>query len=117
MLNELFYLFDRVKEKWLRYYRLCVFRAKTGQKAEGCMILGKITIINPNVKVGKNVIFYPGIMLWGDGCIEIGDNVDIGKDTIIYAKAPQGGIKIGNYTSIAAQCYIIDSNHGTKRMC
>lgn len=73
-----------------------------------------MTLINPNVIVGKNVTFYPGVMLWGDGCIRIGNDVDIGKDTVIYAKAPDGGVTIGDHTVIAASCYIIDSNHGTK---
>lgn len=115
MLNKFLYLLDRAKEKWLRYYRLCVFRARTGQRAEGCTILGKMTLINPNVKVGRNVTFYPNVMLFGDGIIDIGDNVDIGNNNIIYAKKPSGGISIGNNTMIAADCYIIDSNHGIKR--
>lgn len=114
MVNKLFWLFDRAKEKWLRYYRLCVFCAKTGQKAEKCTVLGKMTLINPNVRIGRNVTFYPNVMLFGDGLIEIGDNVDIGNNVIIYAKKPSGGVKIGSNTMIAANSYIIDSNHGTK---
>ena len=51
-------------------------------------------------------------MFWGDGEIIIGDYVDIGKDTIIFSK---NKVEIGNNVSIAAHCYIIDSNHGTKR--
>ncbi len=50
---------------------------------------------------------YPGVYLWGND-IEIGDNVDIGIGTIIYSRKK---VKIGNNTSIAGQCYIIDSNH------
>lgn len=64
-----------------------------------------------NVKFGKNVTLYPGCYFWGRN-IEIGDNVDIGIGTIIYAS---NGVKIGSNTSIAAQCYIIDSNHGMAR--
>ena len=75
------------------------------------IILGKVYINAKNIKVGKNVTFYPGVYLWGND-IEIGDNVDIGIGTIIYSK---NGIKIGNNTNIAGQCYIIDSNHGTKK--
>ncbi len=62
-----------------------------------------------NVKFGHNVTLYPGVYFWGRD-IEIGDNVDIGIGTIIYSR---NGVKIGSNTSIAAQCYIIDSNHGT----
>ena len=73
-------------------------------------ILGKVYIQANNIKFGKNVTLYPVIYLWGNN-IEIGDNVDIGIGTIIYAKK---GVKIGNNTIIAGQCYIIDSNYGTK---
>ena len=114
MINTLFSLFDRAKDKWLCFYRLCVFRAKTGQRAEGCTILGKLTLINPNIQIGKNVTFYPDVMLFGDGIIQIGDNVDIGNNVIIYAKNPAGGVTIGNNSMIAAHSYIIDSNHGTQ---
>lgn len=38
--------------------------------------------------------------------------MDIGIGTIIYSR---NGVKIGSNTSIAAQCYIIDSNHGMAR--
>ena len=73
-------------------------------------VLGKVYIQAKNLKFGKNVTLYPGVYLWGNN-IEIGDNVDIGIGTIIYAKK---GVRIGNNTSIAGQCYIIDSNHGTN---
>lgn len=45
------------------------------------------------------------------GEIIVGSNVDIGMNTVIYAKK---GVYIGDNTNIAGQCYIIDSNHGTK---
>ena len=45
-------------------------------------MLGKVYINAKNVKIGKNVTFYPGVYLWGNN-IEIGDNVDIGIGTII----------------------------------
>lgn len=53
---------------------------------------------------------YPGAYLWGQN-IEIGDNVNIGIGTIIYSNK---GVKIGDNTIIAGQCYIIDSNHTIK---
>lgn len=73
---------------------------------------GRVTVNATDVKAGKNLSIYPGAYFWGDGPIEIGDNVDIGKDTILYAHKG-GGVKIGSNVAIAAQCYIIDSNHGT----
>ena len=50
----------------------------------------------------------------GGGPIVIGDNVSIGNGTIIYSSKNGGGVTIGNNTSIAAQCYIIDMDHGTR---
>ena len=70
--------------------------------------------MDKNIKLGKNVTIYPGVMFWGDGEIAIGDNVDIGKDTVIYATKNRGGVTIGKNTVIAAQSYIIDCDHGTK---
>ena len=66
---------------------------------------------NRNINLGHNITIYPGVMFWGDGPIVIGNNVDLGKDTIIYASR-NGGVSIGDNTVIAAQCYIIDMDHG-----
>lgn len=104
-------LFDRIKNKIQKYYRERIFYLKTGQKVN---LVGNIKLINTNLKIGKNVTFYPDVMLWGDGNIEIGDNVTIGNGTIIYA-SKSGGVRIGNDTQIAAQCYIIDMDHGLKK--
>jgi acetyltransferase-like isoleucine patch superfamily enzyme len=73
-------------------------------------VLGKVYINSNKIKVGRNVTFYPGVYLWGNE-IEIGDNVDIGIGTIIYSRQK---VVIGSNTSIAGQCYIIDSNHKTE---
>ena len=102
-------VFNKIRRKW----RLKVFRLYTKNKKANVNIVGKMTLINPNIKVGNNVTFYPDVMLFGDGLIEIGDNVDIGNGTIIYA-SKSGGVKIGNNTMIAAQSYIIDTDHGIK---
>lgn len=64
--------------------------------------------------MGKNVTIYPEVMFFGDGLITIGDNVDIGNGTVIYASKCGGGVTIGSNTVIAAQCYIIDMDHGTQ---
>lgn len=72
--------------------------------------MGTVHIQVKVLKCGKNVTIYPGAYLWGN-YIEIGDNVDIGMGTVIYGKK---GVIIGKNTSIAGQCYIIDSNHGTR---
>ena len=76
-------------------------------------IINKVFIDNPNITLGRNVVLYPGVQIWGDGEIEIGDNSQIGKDTIIFSKKK---IIIGNNVSIAGQCYIIDCDHSVKKL-
>ncbi len=105
--------FDRMLQKIIKSYRKNVFCKKIQCEHKQISIVGNVTLINNNIKIGKNVTIYPGVMFWGDGPIVIGDNVDIGKDTVIYA-SKDGGVTIGNNTSIAAQCYIIDMDHGFK---
>lgn len=112
-MKVLWYL-DRVKGKLARWYRKEVFREKISCPHRDFSLVGPVTVINRNVKLGKNVTIYPGVMFWGDGAIEIGDNVDIGKDTVIYA-SKAGGVSIGSDTVIAAQCYIIDMDHGIRK--
>lgn len=105
---------DRVKEKVRRWYRKRVFREKISCSHNDFSIIGDITVINRNIKIGHNVSIYPDVMFFGDGDIIIGDNVAIGNGTIIYS-SKLGGITIGNNTQIAAQCYIIDCDHGIQR--
>lgn len=56
---------------------------------------------------------YPNVMFFGDGPIEIGNNVAIGNNTIIYS-SKDGGAKLGNHVWIGANTYITDTDHGTK---
>lgn len=104
-------LFDRVLNKIMRLYRNKIFYLKTGYRAN---IVGNMTLINRNVSVGENVTIYPNVMFFGDGKITIGDNVDIGNNTIIYA-SKSGGVTIGNNSMIAANCYLIDMDHGIEK--
>ena len=73
-----------------------------------------VTVLSTDVSAGKGLTVHQGAYIWGGGPIRIGDNVAIGKDTIIFA-GREGGITIGNDVAIAAQCYIIDSDHGLKK--
>lgn len=77
-------------------------------------ILGPIIIENPNVVIGKSVTLFRNVKFWGNGKIEIGANVKIGDNTMIYA-SKEGGVTIGENTLIAANCYIIDMDHGISR--
>lgn len=106
LINILFLL----KEKILRKIR-SVNTCKLASCTTPPMILGKVYLRAQNIKMGSNVTIYPGVYLWGKD-ITIGNNVDIGIGTIIHST---NGIKIGDNTVIAGQCYIIDSNHGTAK--
>lgn len=73
-----------------RWYRKALIRERISCPHKDFTIIGDITVINRNIKLGHNVTIYPGVMFWGDGLIEIGNNVDIGKDTVIYASLAGG---------------------------
>lgn len=108
-------LIDRIIGKVVRNYRKAVFRKRIKCTHKKFSLVGKINLINTNIKLGKNVTIYPDVTFFGDGIIDIGDNVAIGQGTIIYSSKDGGGVKIGKDTMIAAQCYIIDTDHGMKR--
>ncbi len=117
---NLLILFNRFLKKIERSYRKAVFKNTISCSHNKFSIVDDITVINKNISLGRGVTIYPGVMFFGDGLIKIGDNVDIGKDTIIYASRNGGGVSIGSNTMIAAQCYIIDTDHGmakTDLMC
>lgn len=111
-MRKILILIDRIKNKLTKLYREAVFEARTGQRVN---LVKGMTLINTNLKIGRNVTIYPDVMLFGDGLIEIGDNVSIGNGTLIYSSKNQGGVSIGSDTMIAAQCYIIDVDHGICR--
>lgn len=103
---------DKIINFLIRHFRKAAFLKRIKAVDSSVNILGKVFVNATNVNIGKNVTIYPNVYFWGDGEIIIGDNVDIGIGTIIFSKKR---VFIGNNTSIAAQCYIIDSNHGTRK--
>lgn len=105
---------DRIIQKILRTYRKAVFKKKIGCNHNDFNLVGRVTLINTNISLGHNVTIYPDVMFWGDGPIVIGDNVDIGNGTVLYS-SKAGGVTIGDNTVIAAQCYIIDMDHGINK--
>lgn len=109
---NLILLFDRFVKKINSSYRKYIFKKQIGCSHSDFSLVGDITLINKNIKLGRNVTIYPDVMFFGDGLIEIGDNVDIGNGTIIYSSKFGGGVHVGSNTVIAAQCYIIDMNRG-----
>lgn len=73
---------------------------------------GKINLWNAHVVVGSYAHFYPGVTLWGPGKIKIGCHTEIGLNCVIYSSEY---VEIGNNSLLAANCYIIDSNHGIAK--
>ncbi len=108
----MFLIIYRIYSKLLRISRKKLFLIKIKSSEKSVNVLGKVYVNATNIKIGKNVTIYPNVYFWGDGEIIIGDNVDIGIGTIIFAKKR---VVIGDNSAIAAQCYIIDSNHGIKK--
>lgn len=102
---------DRVIQRLIRNYRKMIFRKKIKCSHNKFQLVGNTTLINTNITIGENVTLYPDVMIYGDGPITIGNNVCVGNGTILYA-SKDGGIIIGDNTIIAAQCYIIDMDHG-----
>ena len=102
---------DRVISKILTTYRKALFRKKTGCKTKQLKILGTINIVNRNIKVEGKLTLFGNVSFLGDGNVKIGKNVSIGNNVIIYA-SKDGGVSIGDNTQIAANCYIIDTDHG-----
>lgn len=94
-------------------FRKKVFKIKTLTEHNNFTLYGDINLFNTDIKIGNHVQIYPNVTFWGDGHIEIGDNSSIGMGTVIYS-SKSGGVTIGNHTHIAAQCYLIDMDHGIQ---
>ena len=94
------------------------FRSKTAKKS--IKIIGSnIEVANRNVIIGENVVLYDNVHFQGMGKISIGNNVKIGTGVVINAYTDTE-IRIGDYSLIAAYCYLINQIHGTslgKRIC
>lgn len=107
-------LFDRFVQGILRNYRKRVFQKKINCPHRNFKLVGKVNLINTNITLGQNVTIYPDVMFFGDGPIVIGDNAFIGNGTILGTLSDKG-ITIGKNSMIAAQCYIIDCDHGMEK--
>ena len=105
-------MFDRVVNKIRRSYRRYVFRKRINCPHKQFNLVGDVHLINTNITLGRNTLICPGVVFFGDGPIVIGDNVAIGDNTLIYASQKGGGVTIGDNAMVAAQSYIIDTNHG-----
>lgn len=93
-----------------RMYRIYISNKNVFSDMDEMYIYGKIYLNSKRIINGKKVKLWPGVHISGNN-IRIGNNVQIGYGTILFSCK---GISIGSNTQIAAQCYIIDTNHGTK---
>lgn len=104
----LFYRYDLALDR--RMYRIYISEKNVFSDINGVEIYGRIYLHSKRINNGKNIKLWPGVEFSGDN-ITIGNNVQIGYGTILLACK---GITIESNTQIAAQYYIIDTNHGTK---
>ncbi len=65
------------------------------------------------IRRGKNVVVYPGLVTARPENIEIGDNVSINHNAVLYAH-DNSSIKIGDYTAIGPGVMIFTVNHDTR---
>lgn len=63
-------------------------------------------------KVGKRVIFYPGVWIFPGRGLDLGDDVDLALDVLITTG---GGVKIGDRVLIGYRTQIISANHKIPR--
>jgi acetyltransferase-like isoleucine patch superfamily enzyme len=89
--------------------------AACAEKPEGLRTFGPVFVRwGTKVKLGKNVTFFPNVVLWGGGTVIIGDNASIGDRTMIYV-SPKDQVVIGSDTLIAANCFITDTEHNIAK--
>ena len=102
-----------VIKKLIKRYKYHTLRFES--KGDNLYVLGfPIYVFNPHVHIGNNVQLYPNVTFFGEGEIIIGNDVKIGNNVVI--NATKGSyVKIQDKTIIAANTYIIDSNHGIAK--
>lgn len=61
-------------------------------------------------KVGKNVEIFSSAKIYGPINLEIGDNVFIGHDALIFGAAGST-IKIGNYAKVGSRSIVVTGDH------
>lgn len=108
-----------VRRRFLKSLRIFSNRIKCHKLGikynEGVSIGKKIQIWGKTkVILGKNSRIASNVILWGNGIIKIGENTSIGENSWIFS-SPNGGVHIGNDVNVAANLYMIDSNHCFKK--
>lgn len=104
-------MLSRFINKLISVYYKKLLEKNVGYKLPSVRVMGQLSFENGTLDIGENVVFWPGVTFSGNGRIQIGNGVKVGQDVILYAHNENGGVIIGDNTIIAAQTYIIDSNH------
>ena len=106
----IFKVFNKLK----CYYYKRIVEANCGKRLPSLKVLGEVRIESCKLNIEENVTLYPRVSFTGSGVVNIKSGAKIGENCIIYSNINGGGITIGRDTIIAAQTYIIDSNHNMK---
>ena len=102
----------RIVTGFNKWYRTTAFLSGLKSNGKGISVGDRVTLWNNNTYVGDGTHIYHGVTLWGPGEIHIGNNCEIGINTVIYSLK---NVIVGDDCAIAADCYIIDSNHGIRK--
>ena len=109
-------LLKKIRDSHLKrvYKKRC---KKIGAEYKQGVVIGKnVKRLNKYVKVvlSENSKIHDNVTIFGDGVIELGKNTSVGENSWIYANK-NGGVKFGDNVNCAANLYLIDSDHGTKK--
>lgn len=70
--------------------------------------LKRLFLLSVGAKVGRGVVFYPGVWIVPGRNLVIGDDVDLAKDVLITSG---GGVRIGDRSLVGYRVQILSSNH------
>jgi len=79
-----------------------------------CFALKRAMLRMAGAKIGANVRIYSSVRIIGQGSLEIGDDVHIGPETLLYPVAP-AGIRIGSHVDVAPRATILTGSHVRNR--
>lgn len=105
-------VFRRIKNRLSNWYNKTSFISGLEGYEEDISVKENVHLWCDHVKVGKGTNVYHSVTLWGPGKIAIGRHVEIGINTVVYSTE---SVCISDNCLIAANCYIIDSNHGVSK--
>ena len=73
-----------------------------------CNLLKSFVLRMAGARIGKRVVFYPGVWVMTGRRLVLGDDVDLAKDVIITT---DGGVTIGDRVLVGHRTQILSLNH------